>query len=352
MAKARVAGLLVAALVGLVTATAPVVTVAAQAAVTPCSRGLVALTFDDGPAAAVTPALVDVLVARKVPATFFVVGERVRATPAIVRRTARLGFTIGNHTYRHENLTKLGDAAIASTLRRTRTAIRDAGVTPSALMRPPYGAIDAHVRAVVARLGMVPVMWTIDPKDWRTGRRPETIADLVIGALRPHEENLVLLHDGVRNSPNTLKAVPRIITRARTAGYCFAALGPHGHPTAPVPAAAVGGAVGTERRPGHTTTVAVPVTLYRATSRQTSVRVRSVGDGAVEGEDFVAVDTRVVFPAGTTRRLVKVVILGDDVEERTERVGLRLSAPRGVVVEDGTGVVRILDGTSAAGAAS
>ena len=78
----------------------------------------------------------------------------------------------------------------------------------------------------------MPVLWTIDPRDW-AGGSAKTIAGRVVSALEPGPDNVVLLHDGVRNSPNTLAAVPRIIRRARDAGYCLARLGPHGHPVAP-----------------------------------------------------------------------------------------------------------------------
>ncbi|HET7355713.1 MAG TPA: polysaccharide deacetylase family protein [Nocardioidaceae bacterium] len=197
-----------------------------------CPQGLLALTFDDGPQQEVTPALLDVLVDRHAPATFFVLGAHVAALPKITRRASELGFAIGNHTYRHADLTTLPRAAIVRTLHRTHRALVAAGAVSSHLMRPPFGRIDRRVRGVIRSLGLVPVLWTIDPRDW-AGGSGTTIAGRVISALQPGSDNVVLLHDGVRNSPNTLAAVPRIIRRARDAGYCLARLGPHGHPVAP-----------------------------------------------------------------------------------------------------------------------
>lgn len=338
MADRRLAGFLLAVL--LTAGLAPAAS--AEDAAAPCSRGLVALTFDDGPKAGVTPALLDVLTERHVPATFFVVGERVAATPAITRRASDLGFTIGNHTYRHENLTRLSDSAIERTLRRTRRAIVAAGAHPSGLMRPPYGSINARVRSVVAGLDLVPVLWTVDPRDW-AGGSAEAIADATTSALRPHARNVVILHDGVANSPNTLVAVPRIIRRARLAGYCFAGLDAHGRPRPPVPHVRIGDAVVTEGAPGQTTTATVAVTLDRPTSRATSVRVVSRGDTATEGKDFARIDRVLRFPAGTVRRTVSVRVLGDALDEPTERLSLLLSAPSGLRVADGTGTVRIRD---------
>ena len=108
---ATTAALLVALTTGLLTALPGP---SAQAAVPPCSRGLVALTFDDGPAHIVTPRLVRLLRERRVPATFFMVGSRVRTAPADARLVARNGFVVANHTWSHPQLTRVGNATIRS----------------------------------------------------------------------------------------------------------------------------------------------------------------------------------------------------------------------------------------------
>jgi len=311
-----------------------------RSAVTPCSSGLVALTFDDGPSSALTPDFLRVLHDRGAPATFFVIGERVRANPGVVRRAGRMGFTIGNQTYHHENLVRLGDNQIETTLRRTRRAVKAAGARPSTLMRPPYGSIDARVRAVVRGVGLVPVMWTADPRDWE-GRSASTIAKSTLSQLNPHQPNVVVLHDGVANSAQTLLALPRIIRGARDRGYCPAALDAQGRPRPPVPRARVSNASVRERPGGWVMTMAV--TLDRPTSRRTSVRVRTVAGTASAGRDYVATDQRVTFPVGARKHLVRVRVRDDLRDERTERLAVRLSAPRGLRVKDGRGIGRILD---------
>ena len=114
----------------------------ADASARPCSSGLVALTFDDGPATGLTPKLLDILTSRRVPATFFMVGERIDSAPDAARQVAARGFAIANHSYHHEQLTKLSDSAIRTTIRRTRRAADHAGVPMSRLVRPPYGAME------------------------------------------------------------------------------------------------------------------------------------------------------------------------------------------------------------------
>ncbi len=304
-----------------------------------CPSGLVAITFDDGPSSVLTPDFVDLLHDRHVPATFFVVGRRVREEPGAVRHASALGFTIGNQTYGHENLVELSGAEIRTTLRRTRRAIRAARARPSTLMRPPFGSIDDRVRGVVRDLGLVPVLWTDDPRDW-DARSPAAIVASTLAQLHPGEPNIVLLHDGVANSANTLLALPRIIRGVRSRGYCFARLDARGRPTPAVPRVRVADASVAERPGGSLMSVAV--TLGRPTSRETSVRVVTGTGSATPGLDYVGLDQRLVFPAGATRRVVAVKVRDDQRDEPTERFAVHLSDARGQRIGDGVaaGVIR------------
>lgn len=201
-----------------------------------CRSGLVALTFDDGPRAGTTRRLVQTLRDLHAPATFFMVGSRVQATPYLARLVARAGFAIGNHTWDHAELTRLADPAIRHELRATARALHAAGVPASGLARPPYGALDGRVRGVLRDLHLHPVLWTIDSRDW-TGGSPGQIAARVLAALVPHRANLVLQHDGVDNSPHSISAVPTIVRGARHRGYCLADLDDRGRPVRPAASA-------------------------------------------------------------------------------------------------------------------
>jgi len=246
--------------------------------VRPCSRGLVALTFDDGPSSSVTPALLRVLQRQHVPATFFMVGSRVASAPGVARAVDRAGFTIGNHTWAHTDLTTQTDAQIRGALGATRRQMLHQHLHPGWLMRPPYGAIDDRVRDVVRSMGYTPVLWTIDPRDW-DGPSAAEIESRVVGAARPHATNIVLQHDGVANSPATLAAVPGEIATLRARGYCFAGLDGAGRPTPPVPVATV-----TADHPsvGEGGRVGLTVRLDRPTSRPTSARLELTRPSSVD----------------------------------------------------------------------
>src|SRR2546425_12660844 len=101
----------------------------------------IAMTFDDGPSASLTPKLLDLLAAHHIKATFFVIGENVAEHPEIVARAAREGHEIGNHSWSHPNFAKMSQENVRSQLQRTDDAIKNAtGIRPM-LLRPPYGPI-------------------------------------------------------------------------------------------------------------------------------------------------------------------------------------------------------------------
>ncbi|MEV5002868.1 polysaccharide deacetylase family protein [Nocardioides sp. LML1-1-1.1] len=199
---------------------------AAEPAPAPAERkrcvGRVALTFDDGPSPRVTPGLVRELQRLHVPATFFMVGRNVAAHPETARLVQRAGLTVGNHTWSHADLRTLSGPQVRRELARTRQALVRAGVRPSRLARPPYGALDSEARRALRREGLVPVLWTIDSRDWADGST-RVIARRILRALRPGD-NVVLQHDGVARSPLSVAAVAEVVTKARRRGYCFTGL--------------------------------------------------------------------------------------------------------------------------------
>ncbi len=192
-----------------------------------CRSGSITLTFDDGPSPVMTPRLVRVLVREQVPATFFMVGEKVRRSPAVARLVRDQGFTIGNHTWSHPDLTRLSSRRVRGQVLKAGAELRRQGIRTGRLMRPPYGAISGRVSREIRRMGLVPVLWTADSLDWSGGSAPQ-IARRILAQLRRYRTNVVLQHDGVGNSAASVAAVPILVRAARARGYCFTDLGPGG----------------------------------------------------------------------------------------------------------------------------
>lgn len=185
------------------------------------SRGLtstpyVAMTFDDGPHPKNTPRLLEILRARNIRATFYVIGQNVDRHPDIVRRIVAEGHEIGNHTYTHRKLTSLGDSAVHTEMQRTEDAIvRAAGVKPRT-MRPPYGALLQRQRSKIFSDFTYPtIMWSVDPLDWRRPG-PSVVTSRILNSA--HNGAIILAHD--LHAP-TVDAMPRTFDGLLSKGYQF-----------------------------------------------------------------------------------------------------------------------------------
>jgi peptidoglycan-N-acetylglucosamine deacetylase len=155
----------------------------------------------------------------RVKATFFVIGQRARQYPRLMKREYREGHSVQNHTYTHPNLTTLGPAESRRELRATNRAIKAAGVPRPYRFRPPYGATNARVRSVGDSLGLIQTLWSVDPHDW-ANPPASVICRRVVSNVR--SGSIVLLHDG--SGANTVEALPCIIKRLRAQGYEFGKL--------------------------------------------------------------------------------------------------------------------------------
>ncbi|MEO6835279.1 MAG: polysaccharide deacetylase family protein [Candidatus Tumulicola sp.] len=162
----------------------------------PKNERVVALTYDDGPNPPYTDAILGVLRAEHVHATFFVVGQAVQAYPALVRREVDDGNAVGNHTWNHGHLVLYDTARLRETLQRTDQAIYAASGRHTRIMRPPYGGRDWLVLDEVRKLGYTPVMWSVPlPNDWEYPPAP-LIASRVLRYVG--DGSIIDLHDGNR----------------------------------------------------------------------------------------------------------------------------------------------------------
>jgi len=156
----------------------------------------VALTFDDGPNPPYTDRILDVLREERVQATFFVVGRAAVAYPGTLRRIAREGHAIGNHTWDHAHLIVESRRTMRAELTRTDAAIAKITGSHTNLMRPPFGARDFAVVAEAHRLGYRVVMWSVPlPRDWEQPG-DATIARRVVDNVAGG--SIIVLHDGNR----------------------------------------------------------------------------------------------------------------------------------------------------------
>src|SRR5881628_4141834 len=176
----------------------------------------IAMTFDDGPSATLTPKLLDLLAAHHIKATFFVIGENVAEHSEIVARAAREGHEIANHSWSHPNLGKMSGDNVRSQLQRTDDAIQNATGKRPTLMRPPYGSITAREkRWIHDELGYDIILWDVDPYDWKRPG-PAVVRNRILKETQPG--SIVLSHD---IHPGTIEAMPSTFDALEAKGFKF-----------------------------------------------------------------------------------------------------------------------------------
>ena len=181
------------------------------------ARREVALTFDDGPDGRSTPALLDLLKAENIPATFFCIGKRVAAERELTRRIAQEGHLLANHTYHHRNLTNcFGPKRLREELQLTQAAIAAATGTAPIYFRPPMGLSNPFTFYIARKLGLQVLGWTIRSLDTRI-TEPERIVQRVTQRLTPGA--IILLHDGNIPTERLLPTVKLLLAKLREQNY-------------------------------------------------------------------------------------------------------------------------------------
>ena len=177
------------------------------------------LTFDDGPSPPCTEAILAVLSYYSVPATFFMIGERMLAHESTVKGVEQAGHVIGNHSRTHCNLRGATPGELDREINRW-----------GQYFRPPGGHYDEGVLSYLRDHDIQLAMWDVEGLDWKLRTADEIVAylDAQIASLEG-ESAIVLLHDGDSENLDgnrwaTVEATGRIITRYRARGFEFVPL--------------------------------------------------------------------------------------------------------------------------------
>ncbi len=173
-----------------------------------------ALTFDDGPHAQGTPAVLEILAAAGVKATFFLVGEQLRRNPTLGRELVAAGHGIALHCDRHRNLLRLTPWQLREDVARAQAAIEDATGCSPTLYRPPYGILNAAAVRLARKSGWRMLLWSHWGRDWELRATPDSIAERVTAGAE--QGSVLLLHDAddysARDSwRRTVAALPRVL---------------------------------------------------------------------------------------------------------------------------------------------
>ena len=184
------------------------------------SQPQICLTFDAGYENGCTEQILDTLQKHGVKAAFFLVGNYLEQNPALVRRMAAEGHTVGNHTYHHRDMSAIADEAV---FREELTAVEDlyrqiTGQELAKYYRPPQGVYSEENLRMAQSLGYRTLFWSLAYVDWNNDAQPtreEAFAKLLP---RIHNGAIVLLHS---TSETNAEILDELLTKWEEAGYRF-----------------------------------------------------------------------------------------------------------------------------------
>ncbi len=158
----------------------------------------IALTFDDGPDPASTPAFLDLLARFDRRATFFVLGSQARAAPEVLERMVAEGHEVALHGWTHRSTPLVPPTRVAQQLRDAAHVVQDITAAAPTWYRPPYGVMSTEALLACRSLDLTPVLWTAWGRDWERSATPARVVATLLRTLRPG--GTILLHDTARHS--------------------------------------------------------------------------------------------------------------------------------------------------------
>ena len=194
----------------------------------------VALTFDDGPEPVQTEFILAILKKHKIPATFFMIGDKVQAHPELVKLVQESDYTlIANHSWSHPNFHEITAEEQAVEIQKSNAI--SAPFNTHKLFRYPYGNSSCESNQLLKSMEQKIVGWHVDSCDWAfdhkgsvdlkealscgvLAQNRKNYLEHVVSSVHAHNGGIVLMHE---IHPNTLKNLDEIITRLLAEGYVF-----------------------------------------------------------------------------------------------------------------------------------
>jgi peptidoglycan/xylan/chitin deacetylase (PgdA/CDA1 family) len=178
----------------------------------------IALTIDDGPSPIYTPQILRILERYKVTASFSMVGESVTYNPGIARDVADAGHVIINHTWDHSDLALMTASQARTEIARATDAIHAAVGERPRIFRAPYGAWSRATLEYCAAEKLMPLDWSVDPRDWARPGVREIVSNIMANTATG---SIILEHDGGGDRSETVAALKIVIPRLLDRGYRF-----------------------------------------------------------------------------------------------------------------------------------
>ena len=178
------------------------------------------LTFDAGYENGHTAQILDTLKKHEVPACFFLVGNYLQQNPDLVRRMVSEGHTVGNHTMRHPDMSKITDPdTFGKELSDLAALYKEVtGQDMKKFYRPPQGIYSQDNLELAKSLGYKTVFWSLAYADWDNENQPSHETAMEKLTSRVHNGAVILLHS---TSKTNAEILDQILTKWKEMGYTF-----------------------------------------------------------------------------------------------------------------------------------
>jgi len=174
----------------------------------------VALTFDDGPDAQVTPMILDILRKHNVKAAFFIVGSKAEINPEILKRIDKEGHIIGGHSYSHHLFFDFfSSKQMEKEMIRTDNAVYSIIGKRLKLFRPPYGVTNPTISRAIENMQYQSIGWSLKSEDTVIKDESKLLKNITS---KLKYGDIILFHD---NKPWNAKALDKLIEYLKEREY-------------------------------------------------------------------------------------------------------------------------------------
>lgn len=179
---------------------------------------LIALTFDDAPTEQ-TPEVLKILADKKVPATFYAIGQGIEKYLEQTKEIVKQGHELGNHSYSHQRLILKFPSFIKSEIEQTNQLIRSVGYAGEITFRPPNGKKFFFLPWYLQQNNIKTIMWDVEPDTYVAGNT-EQIVKYTLEKTKPG--SIILIHPFCQSEcAADREALPQIIDGLKAEGYEF-----------------------------------------------------------------------------------------------------------------------------------
>lgn len=180
------------------------------------------LTFDAGYENGNTAAILDALKKHGAPAAFFIVGHYLKSSPDLVKRMVEEGHIVGNHSYRHPDMSQMGREQFQQELGELERLYQETvGQEMAKYYRPPQGKYSEENLKIAKELGYRTIFWSLAYVDWDVERQPTHEEAIEKLTRRAHPGAIVLLH---ATSKTNGEILDELLAKWEEMGYTFKSL--------------------------------------------------------------------------------------------------------------------------------